>query len=97
MLFILQVSILSEQLHLLMWGATTLKLKKKCIKFLKNICQSCGVKHNGGGGGRLQQRPMKVNNIMNIINIIKMLLISRDNNMHGKTWESTDTYWQKHY
>ena len=32
-----------------MWGATTLKLKKKSIKFLKNRCQSPGGKYNGGG------------------------------------------------
>ena len=67
-----------------MWGATTPKLKKKCIKFQKNICQSRGVKYNGGGGGRLQKRPLKFNNIMNIINIINMLLISIDLAATGK-------------
>ena len=69
-----------------MWGATTLKLKKKCIKFLKNRCQSPGVKHNGGGG-RLQQRPLKFNNIINIIN---MLLISRDLAAIGKIITGTE-------
>ena len=66
-----------------MWGATTLKLKKKCIKFLKNRCQSPGVKYNGVGG-RLQQRPLKFNNIMNITNIINILLKSRDLAAIGK-------------
>ena len=60
-----------------MWGATTPKLKKKCMKFFANTCQSRGVKYNGGGGGgRLQQRPWKFNNSMNIINIMNMLLKS---------------------
>ena len=72
-----------------MWGATTLKLKKKSIKFLKNRCQSPGVKYNGGGG-RLQQRPLKFNNIMNIINIINILLISRDWASIGKIITGTE-------
>ena len=38
----------------------------------------------GGGGERLQQRPLKFNNIMNIINIINMLLISIDLAATGK-------------
>ena len=37
-----------------------------------------------GWGGRLQQRPLKFNNIMNIINIINMLLISIDLAATGK-------------
>ena len=56
-----------------------------------NICQSRGVKYNGGGGEAPPERPLKFNNIMNIINIINMLLKSIDlaanrqnNNMHGK-------------
>ena len=60
-----------------MWGATTLKLKKKCIKFLKNRCQSRGVK-------------LKFNNIMNIINISNMLLISRDLAAIGKIITCTE-------
>ena len=69
-----------------MWGATTPKLKKKCIKFA-NLCQSRGVKYNEGrgvGGGDLQKRPLKFNNIMNIINIINMLLKSKDLAATGK-------------
>ena len=77
-----------------MWGATTLKLKKKSIKFLKNRCQSPGVKYNGGGGGggwgAFQQRPLKFNNIMNIINIINILLISRDWASIGKIITGTE-------
>ena len=37
-----------------------------------------------GGGGRLQQRPLKFNNIMNIIIIINMLLKSIDLAATGK-------------
>ena len=44
----------------------------------------------GGGGGRLQQRPLKFNNIMNIINIINMLLISRDLTAIGKIITCTE-------
>ena len=78
-----------------MWGATTLKLKKKSIKFLKKRCQSPGVKYNGGGGGArvrapLQQRPLKFNNIMNIINIINILLISTDWASIGKIITGTE-------
>ena len=40
-----------------------------------------------GGGGRLQQRPLKFNNIMNIINI---LLISRDWASIGKIITGTE-------
>ena len=38
----------------------------------------------GGGGDNLQQRPLKFNNIMKIINIINMLLISIDLAATGK-------------
>ena len=44
----------------------------------------------GGGGGRLQQRPLKFNNIMNIINISNMLLISRDLAAIGKIITCTE-------
>ena len=44
----------------------------------------------GGGGGRLQQRPSKFNNIMNIINIINMLLRSIDLAAKGKIITCTE-------
>ena len=43
-----------------------------------------------GGGGCLQQRPLKFNNIMNIINIINILLISRDWASIGKMITGTE-------
>ena len=55
-----------------MWGATTPKLKKKCIKFA-NIYNE--------GGGPPPVEAVKFNNIMNIINI---LLISIDLEATGK-------------
>ena len=68
-----------------MWGATTPKLKKKCIKFLQIHAKAAALNiMEGGGGGRLQQRPLKFNNIMNIINIINMLLKSIDLAATGK-------------
>ena len=61
-----------------MWGATTPKLKKKCIKFLQIYAKAAALNITEWGVGRLQQRPLKINNIMNIVNIINMLLISID-------------------
>ena len=43
-----------------------------------------------GGGGRLQQSPLKFNNNMNIINIINILLISRDWASIGKIITGTE-------
>ena len=54
------------------------------MKFFANTCQSRGIKYNGGGGGCLQQRLWKFNNIMNIINIMNMLLKSLDLAAIGK-------------
>ena len=59
-----------------MWGATTPKLKNKCIKFLQTHAKAAAL--------NIMERGLKFNNIMNIINIIKMLLKSIDLAATGK-------------
>ena len=59
-------------------------LKRNVLSFRKIY-----AKYNGGGGC-LQQRPLKFNNIMNIINIINMLLISIDLAATGKIITCTE-------